>query len=197
MSYKSILFVILLSCCQVSINARGTNQSVIKYKDFYSLMHQIDKLHAPYKKRYYKIREESRRKFVPQSTMETISASDTIDIILCISHDGSVTDYFEESVFCDIACYYIVSPAYVWGKYITDTGLMKFWDTSYKNLLHNILDKNYTISKTKEAFEARRYDELLYIRLIRIDKDKFKYTCDLLYEDGFTHQLYMLKPEQE
>lgn len=77
----SFIFFALLLFCPCLLYGQNT----IVAKDFFSLMHGVDKLHAPYrnKRKLYKSRDGNRQKNITPKIADVFFKSDTLFIMIC------------------------------------------------------------------------------------------------------------------
>lgn len=169
---RLILFYILLFC---SYSLYG--QNTIVANDLPSLMHSIDKLHAPRhrKRKVYKSRFERRQKYLTSDISNLFFNSDSLYIMIIPDPSGMYANTGEECLYCNNN--FLRIDHYVDYR-VTDLE----WDAFRRAEMDAILQGEYKIMTTNDSnLWQKGYFPHYFIKLIRMDVNKYTYQMDIYY----------------
>ena len=151
-------------------------QNTIVAKDFFSLMHGIDKLHAPYRKKrkLYKLRNEHRKQRITHEVANSFFKSDTLYVMICPDPSGEYEDGFEECLYSDnhfsrISAYYVKN----------ETNLA--WENFIRKEMDYIIQGKYEVTAEASDLWKRGYDLHFFIKLIHTKGNEFLYKMNTYY----------------
>ncbi len=159
-----LLYIFLLCSCSLY------GQNTIVAKDFFSLMHGIDKLHAPYRKKskLYKFRNEHRQKHITPEIADSFFKSDTLYVMICPDPKGEYEDGFDERLY-NGNHYFRIPAWYANGE----TSLA--WEDFLHKEMDYILQGKYEVTANASDLWKHGYDLYYFIRLIRTKETEFSY----------------------
>lgn len=179
---KILLYIFLFCSCSLY------GQNTIVAKDFFSLMHGVDKLHAPYhkKRQRYKYRNEHRQKHIAPEIADSFFNSDTLYVMICPDSKGEYVDGFEERLYSDKLYFRI--PMLSEND---ETNLE--WENFLRKEMDYIIQGKYEVTANASDLWKHGYDLYYFIRLIRTKENEFSYKKETFHIYHLDNDIRILK----